>query len=238
MKNTKLFSSNFQTVAHFSSRKTMVYGKLNEQIKFPRWLTPEARALHGCTLIQKSGNLARNSAPLWLLMGRIVFLASEKTSFAILTATKKETFWRICRIFRPIGCKWKLWALFLPRVHLEKQQTAKICRVLFRLTLNACLRQTSWINIVVVLNVSLNDIISLSWLFVKISFLSLFRLWVSVVHEHRIQEYSKCRMYQMNMEFRSKMQTKMILRPLSTSVHSNSRGYVKRLVYALPAPDL
>lgn len=105
MKYTKLFSSNFQTVAHFSSRKTMVYGKLNEQIKFPRWLTPEARALHGCTLIQKSGNLARNSAPLWLLMGRIVFLASEKTSFAILTATKKETFWRICRIFRPIGCK-------------------------------------------------------------------------------------------------------------------------------------
>ena len=78
----------------------------------------------------------------------------------------------------------------------------------------------------------------LSWLFVKISFLSLFRLWVSVVHEHRIQEYSKCRMYQMNMEFRSKMQTKMILRLLSTSVHSNSRGDVKRLVYALPAPDL
>ena len=120
----------------------------------------------------------------------------------------------------------------------NSKNTAKICRVLFRLTLNACLRQTSWTNIVVVLNVSLNDIISLSWLFVKISFLSLFRLWVSVVHEHRIQEYSKCRMYQMNMEFRSKMQTKMILRLLSTSVHSNSRGDVKRLVYALPAPDL
>ena len=66
-------------------------------------------------------------------------------------------------------------------------------------------------------------------------FLSLFWLWFSVVHEHRMREYSKCRMYQMNMEFRSKMQTKMILRPLPTSVHSNSRGDVKRLVYALPA---
>ena len=42
-------------------------------------------------------------------------------------------------------------------------------------------------------------------------------------------------MYQMNMEFKSKMQTEMILRPLPTSVHSNSRGDVKRLVYALPA---
>ena len=42
-------------------------------------------------------------------------------------------------------------------------------------------------------------------------------------------------MYQMNMEFRSKMQTEMILRPLPASVHSNSRGDVKRLVYALPA---
>ena len=59
------------------------------------------------------------------------------------------------------------------------------------------------------------------------------------VHEHRMQEYSKCRMYQMNMKFRSKMQTKMILRPLvPTSVHSNTRGDVKRLVYALPAPGL
>ena len=42
-------------------------------------------------------------------------------------------------------------------------------------------------------------------------------------------------MYQMNMEFRSKMQTEMILRPLPASVRSNSRGDVKRLVYALPA---
>ena len=42
-------------------------------------------------------------------------------------------------------------------------------------------------------------------------------------------------MYQMNVEFRSKMQTEMILRPLPASVHSNSRGDVKRLVYALPA---
>ena len=42
-------------------------------------------------------------------------------------------------------------------------------------------------------------------------------------------------MYQMNMEFRSKMQTEMILRPLPANVHSNSRGGVKRLVYALPA---
>ena len=42
-------------------------------------------------------------------------------------------------------------------------------------------------------------------------------------------------MYQMNMEFRSKMQTEMILRPLPANVHSNSRGDVKRLVYALPA---
>ena len=31
------------------------------------------------------------------------------------------------------------------------------------------------------------------------------------------------------------MQTEMILRPLPASVHSNSRGDVKRLVYALPA---
>ena len=111
-------------------------------------------------------------------MGRTVFLASEQTSFAILTATKKETFWRIFRIFRPVGCKEKLWALFLPRVHLEKTaNTPKICKVLFmtqdfqrNFTLNACLRQTSWINIVVVLTFSLNDIIFLSWLFVKISF--------------------------------------------------------------------
>ena len=31
------------------------------------------------------------------------------------------------------------------------------------------------------------------------------------------------------------MQTEMILRPLPANVHSNSRGDVKRLVYALPA---
>ena len=91
MKCTKLFSSNFQTVPHFSTRKIILYGELNEQIKFPRWMTwmtPVARALHGCKLIQKAGNLARNSAPLWLLMGRIIFLASEKTSFAILIGRK------------------------------------------------------------------------------------------------------------------------------------------------------
>ena len=78
----------------------------------------------------------------------------------------------------------------------------------------------------------------LSGLFVKISFLSLFRLWFSVAHEHRMQEYSKCPVYHMNMDFRSKMQTKMIHRPLPTSVHSNTRGDVKRLVSALLAPGL
>ena len=82
---------------------------------------------------------------------------------------------------------------------------------------------SSWINIVVLFNVSLNFILFLSWLFVKISFLSLFRLLFLVVHEHRMQENSKCRVYQMNMEFRSKIHTKMILRSLPTSIYSNTR---------------
>ena len=98
--------------------------------------------------------------------------------------------------------------MFLPRVHLQKQQQKQgenlqgfIHDSGFSETLQYI---SSWINIVVLLNVSLNYIISLSWLFVKISFLSLFRLSFSVVHEHRMQENSKCRVYQMNMELRSK----------------------------------
>ena len=110
MKYTKLFSSNFQTDAHFSSRKTIVYGKLTEQIKFPRWLTPEARAQHGCTLIQKSGNLARNSAPPW---GRTIFLASEKTSFAHLTATNASVN-SPCAQHPPPRADPRAFAFFLP----------------------------------------------------------------------------------------------------------------------------
>ena len=41
-----------------------------------------------------------------------------KKSF--LTATRKKTFWRIFRSFRPTG--WSFESYFSPRVHLEKQQ--------------------------------------------------------------------------------------------------------------------
>ena len=82
--------------------------------------------------------------------------------------------------------------MFLPRVHLEKQQQ-KQGENLQGFSRDSGFSEplqyiSSWINIVVLLNVSLNYIISLSWLFVKISFLSLFRLSFSVVHEHRMQE--------------------------------------------------
>ena len=113
-------------------------------------------------------------------------------------------------LFRPIGCKKKPWALFLPlAVHLEKQQTRrKSARFYLWLRI---FRDTS-LSIHVFVNrhscpfkcfIRLNYIVFLSWLFVMISSLSLFRLLFSVIQEHRIQEYSKCRVYQMNKEFRS-----------------------------------
>ena len=73
--------------------------------------------------------------------------------------TSWDIFWRrlewkrfeeyLVILFRPIGCKKTPWPLFLPRsVHLEKQQTAKICKVLFmaqdfqgHFTFNTCLRE-------------------------------------------------------------------------------------------------
>ena len=80
--------------------------------------------------------------------------------------------------------------------------TATICEVLFMTrdfykTLHSqCI--SPWINITGLSNVSLNYIIFLFWLFVKIFFLSLSRLLFSVVNDHRMQENSKCHVYQMN----------------------------------------
>ena len=88
-------------------------------------------------------------------------------------------YFRNFTVFRPIGCKKKLWALFLPRVHFEKQQTRRKFATFY-----SCWIIQTWINIVVLLNVSFNGIIFLSWLFVKISFLSLFRLWFSVIKRY------------------------------------------------------
>ena len=50
---------------------------------------------------------------------RMIWSSIEfKKSF--LTATRKKTFWRIFRSFRPTG--WSFESYFSPRVHLEKQQ--------------------------------------------------------------------------------------------------------------------
>ena len=110
----------------------------------------------------------------------------------------------------------RLWAFFLPRVHFEIQQL-KYGENLQGFIHDSGFSKTlhfqyisSWINIVVLSNVSLNYIIFLFWLFVNRLSGCCFRSYMNIV----------CRRTQMNTEFRSKMHTKMILKPLPTSVHS------------------
>ena len=112
----------------------------------------------------------------------------------------------------------RLWAFFLPRVHLEIQQM-KHGENLQGFINDSGFSEilhfqyiSSWINIVVLLNVSLNYIIFLFWLFVNSNRFSgcCFQSYVNIV----------CRRTQMNMEFRSERHTKIILKPLPISVHS------------------
>ena len=126
-----------------------------------------------------------------------------KKSFDIFwPQLEKKTLWRIFRIFRPnIGCKKKpferyscLEFILKNSKHVENLQVF-IHDSGFPGHFSLNIYMSSWINIVVLLNVSLSYIIFLSWLFVKISFLSLFRSLLSV-NEHRMQEQSKCRVYQ------------------------------------------
>ena len=112
----------------------------------------------------------------------------------------------------------RLWAFFLPRVHLEIQQL-KHGENLQGFIKDPGFSEilhfqyiSSWINVVVLLNVSLNYIIFLFWLFVNSNRFSAccFQSYVNIL----------CGRTQMNMEFRSKRNTKMILKPLPASVHS------------------
>ena len=110
----------------------------------------------------------------------------------------------------------RLWAFFLPRVHFEIQQL-KYGENLQGFIHDSGFSKTlhfqyisSWINIVVLSNVSLNYIIFLFWLFVNRFSGCCFQSHMNIV----------CRSTQMYIEFRSKRHTKMILKPLPTSFHS------------------
>ena len=119
----------------------------------------------------------------------------------------------------------RLWAFFLPRVHLEIQQL-KHGENLQGFIKDPGFSEilhfqyiSSWINVVVLLNVSLDYIIFLFWLFVNSNRFSAccFQSYVNIL----------CGRTQMNMEFRSKRHTKMILKPLPAECsfnHSTARS--------------
>ena len=75
-KQMKLFNSNFQDVfllflreKHFEKTVSL-------------WMS--AKCVANCERLWKAGILGQAHTPLWLLIGRIIFLTREKTSFAIL----------------------------------------------------------------------------------------------------------------------------------------------------------
>ena len=126
-----------------------------------------------------------------------------------LTPTKKKTFWRIFRLLRPMCC------LFLPRVHLEKQQLkhGETCKVLF---MTEDFQTHFSFNAYIFVNkhcCPFKCFIELYYFLVLIVCQDLILIAFPVVvfshhTEHRMQENSKCRVYQINMEFNGKMYTR------------------------------
>ena len=79
-KDTKLFQSNFRDVFLFSAIKTLLYDRLSLNVCEA---TRKARALQVASAYKRREFWRETHTPLWLLIGRIIFLTREKTSFAI-----------------------------------------------------------------------------------------------------------------------------------------------------------
>ena len=116
-----------------------------------------------------------------------------------LTANREKTFWKILVVKKEI-----FEAIFLPRVHLEKVtntwKPVYICKVFYmtvRIFRNTSLSTIVFVNNNCCLCKCFTELYFLSWLLV-VSFAIFLKsqcLLFSVVHEHRIQEYSKCPAY-------------------------------------------
>ena len=81
MKYTKLFQFNFRDVFHFSTRKTRHYFRFSLNVCKA---TRKARGLQVASAYKRQEFWRKTHTPLWLLIGRIIFLTLEKTSFAIV----------------------------------------------------------------------------------------------------------------------------------------------------------
>ena len=79
-KDTKLFQSNVRDVFLFSAIKTLLYDRLSLNVCEA---TRKARALQVASAYKRREFWRETHTPLWLLIGRIIFLTREKTSFAI-----------------------------------------------------------------------------------------------------------------------------------------------------------
>ena len=145
--------------------------------------------------------------------------------------TRKKTFRRIFSY--PIGCEKKALSDILASSLSWKNSKHVKAGLKLKLKFKSA-RFYSWLRIFRDTSLSIHvfvnkncchfkcfiEIIFLALNAVKISCLSLCELLFSVVHEHRMQEYSKCHVYLIKLIWCFK--SKRILRPLPTSVHSNT----------------
>ena len=116
-----------------------------------------------------------------------------------LTANREKTFWRVL-----VVKKESFQAIFLLRVHLEKVTNtwkqvyiSKVFYMTVRIFRNTSLSTLVFVNNNCCLCKCFTELYFLSWLLV-VSFAIFLKsqcLLFSVVHEHRIQEYSKCPAY-------------------------------------------
>ena len=125
MKYTKLFQFNFRDVFHFSTRKTRHYFRFSLNVCKA---TRKARGLQVASAYKRQEFWRKTHTPLWLLIGRIIFLTLEKTSFAIVIG-----------LFSFFTCKKHRSLLWLVRTHLRM----KICHIYFQwVCISVCIHCT------------------------------------------------------------------------------------------------
>ena len=114
MKYTKLFQSNFRDVFHFSTKKTLLNCLFSWNICEA---TRKARALQAARAYRRQEFWRETHIPLWLLIGRIIFLTIEKKIFRDYDWTFQFFFSRVKNIVRSsdwleLICVWRFFISF------------------------------------------------------------------------------------------------------------------------------
>ena len=113
----------------------------------------------------------------------------KKALETFFTANRMKTFQRLFSYNS--GCKGRLWAIFLPRVHQLKKANIGKPALHVNINLRFKLEDSGFLETLVFVNENCCLCMCFTELYLYYWLCHLF----SLVHEHRLQEYSKCRAY-------------------------------------------